>query len=220
TIALQHPALFRQLRETGERVTITLLPGNHDYDLACVPEYKGELAKYNVHLEPVVHITRELAGRTVWIEHGNQYDAFNRFPDFGNRYGLPPGSFITSGAVRAAGRSAERTQSKWLDDVESVYPNEDIPFWVLSNHFYKEMTPLLRWVLLPFLLLFTASAAVLALRAVERLGGVHTGLFEIDLRPILGFPGRIIDLVQFWKAVLLSLMGFLPGPTYLVGATR
>src|SRR5262249_45064728 len=45
TIALQHPALFRQLRETGERVTITLLPGNHDYDLACVPEYKGELAK-------------------------------------------------------------------------------------------------------------------------------------------------------------------------------
>ncbi|HEX4988205.1 MAG TPA: metallophosphoesterase [Candidatus Binatia bacterium] len=44
TIAAQHPALFRQFRETGERVKITLLPGNHDYDLACVPDYRAELA--------------------------------------------------------------------------------------------------------------------------------------------------------------------------------
>ncbi len=62
TIAAAHPALFRQLRETGARVTITLLPGNHDYDLACVPEYKAELARYNVRLEPVVHITRDDRG--------------------------------------------------------------------------------------------------------------------------------------------------------------
>src|SRR5215470_7785994 len=216
TIAAGHPALFRQLRETGARMKITLLPGNHDYDLACVPGYRAELAAYNVRLEPVVHITRELAGRRVWIEHGNQYDAFNRFPDFGNAYGLPLGYFITSGVVAAAGRCAERGRSRWLDDVESVYPNEDIPFWVLSNHFYKEMAPLLRWVLVPFLLLFTASAAVLALRAIERVGGVHTGLFEIDLGPILGFPGRIIDLVQFVNSVVILAMLILAVPLYFV----
>ena len=85
TIAATHPDLFRQLRETGERVTITLLPGNHDYDLACVPAYAAELARYNVRLEPGCHITRTIAGQTIWIEHGNQYDDFNRFPDFGNR---------------------------------------------------------------------------------------------------------------------------------------
>src|SRR6516162_504822 len=221
-IAAMCPALFRQFRETGEGVTITLLPGNHDYDLACVPEYRSELARYNVRLEPVVHITRSIAGHTVWIEHGNQYDDFNRFPDFGNRYGLPLGYFITSGVVAAAGRSAERSKAQWLDDVESVYPNEDIPFWVLSNHFYKEMTPFLRWGLLPFLLLFTASAVVLALRALERLGGVHTGLFEIDLRPILGFPGRIIDLVQFVNSVVILMMLILAVPLYFVmrGARR
>src|SRR5262245_55016517 len=215
-VAAQHPALFRQLRETGQRMRITLLPGNHDYDLACVPEYATELAGYNVRLEPVVYVTREIAGHRVWIEHGNQYDAFNRFPDFGNRYGLPLGYFITSGVVAAAGRRAERTRSKWLDDVESVYPNEDIPFWVLSNPFYKEMTPLLRWGLLPFLLLFTASALVFALRALERLGGVHTGLFEIDLRPTLGFPGRIIDLVQFVNSVVILMMLILAVPLYFV----
>ena len=74
TIAAAHPTLFRQLRETGARMTITLIPGNHDYDLACVPEYAAELARYNVRLEPVVSITRIVAGRKVWIEHGNQYD--------------------------------------------------------------------------------------------------------------------------------------------------
>ncbi len=52
----------RQLRDTDARVTITLLPGNHDYDLAFVPEYKAEFASHNVRLEPVVHITRAIRG--------------------------------------------------------------------------------------------------------------------------------------------------------------
>jgi len=216
TIAATHPDLFRQLRETGERVTITLLPGNHDYDLACVPAYRTELARYNIRLEPHVHITRTIAGRSVWIEHGNQYDDFNRFPDFGNRWALPLGYFVTRRVVAAAGQTAERTASKWLDDVESVYPNEDIPFWVLSNHFYKDMTPWLRWGLLPFLLLFTLSAAVFGLRALERLGGWHTGLFEIDLQPILGFPGRIIDLVQFVNSAVIATLLILAVPLYFL----
>jgi UDP-2,3-diacylglucosamine pyrophosphatase LpxH len=216
TIAAGHPDLFRQLRETGERVTITLLPGNHDYDLACVPAYRTELARYNVRLEPQVHITRTIAGRTVWIEHGNQYDDFNRFPDFGNRWALPLGYFITRGVVSAAGQSAERTTSKWLNDVESVYPNQDIPYWVLSNHFYKDLTPWLRWGIFPFLLLFTLSAAVFGLRALEQLGGWHTGLFEIDLRPILGFPGRIIDLVQFVNSTVIATLLVLAVPAYFL----
>jgi UDP-2,3-diacylglucosamine pyrophosphatase LpxH len=216
TIAAAHPALFHQLRETGARVTITLLPGNHDYDLACVPEYKAELARYNVRLEPMVHITRAIAGRTVWIEHGNQYDDFNRFPDFGNRYGLPLGYFITRGVVASAGRSAERTKAKWLDDVQSVYPNEDIPFWLLSSHFYKEMTPLLRWALLPFLLLFTASAVILGIRALERLGGRQGSMFDIDLQPILGFPGRIIDFVQFVNSTVIVTLLILAVPLYFL----
>ena len=216
TIASTHPALFRQLRETGERLQITLLPGNHDYDLACVPGYQAELARYNIRLEPVVSITRTIAGRTVWIEHGNQYDDFNRFPDFGNRWGLPLGYFITSGVVAAAGRSAARTKSKWLDDVQSVYPNEDIPFWVLSNHFYKEMTPLLRWGLFPFLLLFTLSAIVFGLRALGQLLGWDTSIFDMNLQPTLGFPGRIIDLVQFVNSTVIVTLLVLAIPMYFL----
>lgn len=216
TIAGQHPELFRQLRATGERVTITLLPGNHDYDLACVPEYAAELARYNVRLEPRVSVTRTVAGRTVWIEHGNQHDAFNRFPDFGNRWALPLGYFITTGIVAGAARTADRTKSKWLDDVESVYPNQDIPFWVISNHFYKDMAPWLRWAILPFLLLFTVSAGIFALRAAENLLGWQTGLFQMDLRPILGFPGRILDLVQFVNSAVIATLLVLAIPAWFI----
>jgi UDP-2,3-diacylglucosamine pyrophosphatase LpxH len=31
----QQPRLFEQFRKTGEKVPITLMPGNHDYELAC-----------------------------------------------------------------------------------------------------------------------------------------------------------------------------------------
>lgn len=216
TIAASHPELFAQLRATGERVRITLLPGNHDYDLACVPAYASELATFNVVLEPRVSVTRRIAGRTIWIEHGNQHDAFNAFPDFGNRFAQPLGYFITSGIVAAAGRGADRTSSKWLEDVESVQPNQDLPFWVISNHFYKDMAPWLRWAILPFLLLFTVSAGVFALRALEKVLGFQTGLFDLDLRPILGFPGRLLDLVQFVNSAVIATLLILAVPGFFL----
>ena len=51
-IARTHRELFEQFRETGRRIRITLVPGNHDYELACVPSYKDVLAGFNIRLEP------------------------------------------------------------------------------------------------------------------------------------------------------------------------
>ncbi|MFM7141929.1 MAG: metallophosphoesterase [Alphaproteobacteria bacterium] len=206
TIVANHPDLFRQMRETGEHCRITLLPGNHDYDLACVPAYADALALHGIRLEPVESLQRKVAGRTIWIEHGQQHDEFNRSPEFGNRWALPFGYWVTSGIVASAGKSAEGTRSRWLDDVESVQPNQDIPYWVLSNHFYKEITPWLRWGTLPFLLLFGLSAALFWLRAAERLTGYRSPIFEIDLQPLLGFPGRVLDFVQFVNSAVLATL--------------
>src|SRR5262249_62064756 len=82
--------------------------------------------------------------------------------------------------------------------------------------FYKDMTPLLRWGLLPFLLLFTTSAAIVAIRALERLAGRQTSMFDLDLQPILGFPGRIIDLVQFVNSTVIVTLLILAVPLYLI----
>jgi UDP-2,3-diacylglucosamine pyrophosphatase LpxH len=215
-IASTHQDLFAQFRETGRRMKITLLPGNHDYDLACVPSYKTELAQWNIVLEPVVHITREVAGRKIWIEHGNQHDAFNRFPDFGNPYGLPGGYFITTHTVAAAAESAARAESPWLNDVESVYPNEEIPAWIWSNYFYREMTPLLRWCLLPFLLLFSLSVVVFAGRGLERFGILRTRVFHTKLGERFGLKGRLIDWVFWVNGVVISFLLVMAIPGYLL----
>jgi UDP-2,3-diacylglucosamine pyrophosphatase LpxH len=215
-IASTHQDLFAQFRETGRRMKITLLPGNHDYELACEPSYKTELAQWNIVLEPVIHITREVAGRKIWIEHGNQHDAFNRFPDFGNPYGLPGGYFITTHTVTVAAESAARAQSPWLNDVESVYPNEEIPAWIWSNYFYREMTPLLRSCLLPFLLLFSLSVVVFAGRGLERFGILPTRVFHTKLSERFGLKGRLIDWVFWVNGVVISFLLVMAVPGYLL----
>ena len=61
----QQSRLFEQLKEAGSKIPITLMPGNHDYELACYPEFIDRLKEYNLNLVPDVSITRELAGRKI-----------------------------------------------------------------------------------------------------------------------------------------------------------
>jgi UDP-2,3-diacylglucosamine pyrophosphatase LpxH len=215
-IAKSHPELFEQFRETGRRIRITLVPGNHDYELACVLSYKDVLAAFNIHLEPETYIIREVAGRKLWIEHGNQRDAFNTFPDFGNRYGMPSGYFITASTVATAGRSAQRGRSPWLSDLESVYPNEEIPFWMWSNYFYKEMGPILRWCLVPFVVLFSVSVIIWIGQALEEAGILHTALFYVNPGKNFGVPGHLLDWVIWVDTTVISLLLILAIPLYLL----
>ena len=97
-----HARLFEQFRATGERVEITLIPGNHDYDLACYPGFVDRLAEYGIVLEPKVSITRELGGKKIRIEHGMQHDTSNHMPDFGNPHANPVGFFVTHSLVGTA----------------------------------------------------------------------------------------------------------------------
>ncbi len=86
-----YPELFEQLRTTGESVPITLMPGNHDNELAAYDEYVERLAQYNVTLVLAESITRPVGDRTIWFEHGHQQDPNNRLNDFGNPYETPIG---------------------------------------------------------------------------------------------------------------------------------
>jgi UDP-2,3-diacylglucosamine pyrophosphatase LpxH len=50
-IIKHHQLIFEQLKQTGEKIQITMMVGNHDYDLACDPFYKLKLAEYNILLD-------------------------------------------------------------------------------------------------------------------------------------------------------------------------
>ena len=147
-----HQAIFDQLKVIGARIKVTMMVGNHDYDLACDPAYVDKLRSYNIHLDTNLVLIRFVGDKKIWIEHGQQRDTFNAFPDYGNLHALPVGYFITETFVSGASRYSDFGRGGWLKDIRSVGTMQ-IPDWFLSNYFYREMSTTLRWLLLPFLLL-------------------------------------------------------------------
>ncbi len=209
----QQSRLFEQFKRTGAKVPITIMPGNHDYELACYPEFIGRLKDYNLNLVPEVSITREVAGRKIWIEHGQQHDERNRMPDFGNPYAEPLGYFVTAGIVGAAGRYSEFGRGNWLKDVQAVMPITDIPTWTISNYFYREMGPLLRLVLLPFLLLLGLGIIVVISWLVQTFGLIDFNpILDNPLTDDLGITGHVLRAVMWIEGaiVLLVLLAAIP----------
>ena len=125
-------------------------------------------------------------------------------PDFGNPYAQPIGYFITSNMVGGAGQLSRRGRYNWLKDIQSVYPTEDVPNWVWSNYFYREMAPWLRWITLPFLLLFGLTLFVLAGAALESLGVSDSNLFLNNrVFDALGIVGNAVQIVLTVNAAVL-----------------
>ncbi len=194
-IIASHFELFRQFQRTGSKIPITIIPGNHDHELATDPEFGNILRAYNIHLEPREYITREVAGRTLWIEHGHQRDASNRFDDFGNSACKPFGYYVTVNIISSAGQRVRNRHEKWLKDIESVYPTEHIPHWLFSNYFYREMSTYIRALGLPLLLLFCASAVMVIGALLEVFGVVSPGRFLSSFTRTLGVVGYPLDFL-------------------------
>jgi UDP-2,3-diacylglucosamine pyrophosphatase LpxH len=165
-----YPRLFAQLRATGEQIPITLVPGNHDHELAAYDEYVDRFAAYNVHLVQDQSITREVGGTLIYFEHGHQRDPNNRIDDWGDPSATPLGYYFNTIVTSRAGQLSDRGRYNWLKDIQAVTPTERVPVWILSKYFYREMNPLLRYAMLPFLLLFNVSAVVAVLAGLDLLG--------------------------------------------------
>jgi|GEM_PF-144775 len=212
-----YPELFEQLRATGEQVPTTVIPGNHDYELACHPQFVERLAEYNVSLEQEVVITREVADRVVWIEHGQQRDPNNRSPDFGNPYANPPGYHVNRHVTSKAGRLSKRGRFNWLKDIQSVTPMTRIPDWMISQYFYREMSPLLRYTAVPFLLLFQVSLLYLLAVALDVLGVWSLPAEAVSfVLTRLSIVGTLIDLVLVVNVVVIAILAFLAIPAFFL----
>lgn len=213
----QFPRIFEAFRSLGKTARITLIPGNHDYELACYDDCVEILKRYNVQLEQVTSIIREVGGKKIWIEHGMQRDPFNTMPQFGNPFAQPVGFYITTYFVGNAGLYSKLGRYNWLKDLQSVYPNELVPSWLLSNYFYKEMNPILRWLLLPFLLLFGLSVFVFAGAALEWLGITNTNIFlDNFIFSSLGLVGSLLQLFLIINAVLFVVALIVAVPLFLI----
>jgi UDP-2,3-diacylglucosamine pyrophosphatase LpxH len=202
-----YPRLFEQLRATGEAVPITLMPGNHDHELAAYDEFVDRFAEYNVDLVPEQSIERQVGDSVVHFEHGHQRDPNNRIEDWGNPHASPLGYYYNTLVTSRAGQLSDRGRYNWLKDVQAVTPTERMPVWLLSKYFYREMNPILRYALVPFLLLFNISA-VLAVLAGLSVTGIWTTPVDAATA-FLGQFGRAGTAVWFLLAVNVAVAGLL-----------
>src|ERR1700745_2854935 len=206
-IIAAHQAIFDQLHATGTRIKITMMVGNHDYDLACNAEFAAKLQRYNIHLDTSLVLIRPDSDKKMWIEHGQQRDEFNAFADYGSPYALPVGYFITQTFVSGASRHSDFGRGNWLKDIRSVGTMQ-IPDWVLSNYFYREMSTVLRWVLLPFLLLAGGTVGAIAGELLRMVGVFdYNILFHNPLMSRLGIIDNVLQVVIAINSVFLVLFG-------------
>ncbi|WP_227380477.1 metallophosphoesterase [Haladaptatus halobius] len=204
-----YPALFEQLRATGEIIPITLLPGNHDHELAAYDEYVERFAEYNVTLVQTESITRPVGDRAIHFEHGHQQDPNNRIEDWGNPNATPIGYYYNTLVTSRAGQLSDRGRGRynWLKDLQAVTPTERMPVWLLSKYFYREMNPLLRYALVPFLLLFNVSAVLAVLAGLDLIGVWSTPVEWTTA--FLGQFGTAGTVVWFLLAINVSVAGLL-----------
>ncbi len=212
-----YPELFEQFRATGETIDITLLPGNHDYELAAYEEFVDRFAEYNVALEQDPAISRPIGDRAIHFEHGHQRDDNNHIEDWGNPYVTPIGYYYTTQVISRAGKLSDRGKFNWLKDVQAVTPTERMPVWLVSKYFYREMNPLLRHSLLPFLLLFNISALLAVLVGLD-MAGIWTAPVDrvqsiFQLFGLAGTAAWIFLGANVAVAGLLLLVGI---PLYLL----
>lgn len=202
-----HTEIFEQLKLTGEHIQITMMVGNHDYDLACYTEFADKLAAYNIALDTSLFIIREINNRKIYVEHGQQIDPYNSAPEYGNINAQPPGYFITRTLVSGASKYSVFGASDWLKDIRSV-DVRSIPDWLISNYFYNEMNIFLRWLLLPFLLLLTITAIALVAQGLKFVGVFDVNyLLDNPFVRSLGIFGNVVGWI-IWASMLVWFFVF------------
>lgn len=213
----QYPKLFSQLEATGENVDVTLIPGNHDHELAAYPEHAERLAEYNVDVVREVSTRRQVGGCVVHFEHGNQQDPNNRIEDWGNRYVTPLGYYYNTHVTSRAGKLAKHGRFDWLSDVQAVTPTQRMPNWLASKYFYVEMHPLLRYSAVPFLLLFNVSLVLAILLGLD-----VTGVWSMpkdateSLFSLFGPTGEAAYLLLYVNVAVVTLLTLTAVPIALI----
>ena len=215
-IVKHHAEIFEQFRLTGERVKITMMVGNHDYDLACYPEFAAKLKNYNIALDTSFALVREIGNRKIWVEHGQQLDPYNAATEYGNIHALPSGYFITETFVSGASKYSVFGNRDWLRDIRSVDVRQ-IPDWLISNYFYREMNRFLRWLILPFLFLLTVTSLALFAQLLKFVGVFDINiLLENWLTRALGLYGDILRWIIAGSAAVWLFILAVAIPLYLL----
>jgi hypothetical protein len=160
--------------------TVLYLVGNHDstlaWDAAARKLVTDRFGVTDFALNARVRVERAGGGGEVVVvaEHGDALDRWNRRTDPFDPLDVPVGDHVVAEFVNRLEGASGRYPQLALDQVDNVRPGLLVPWWLVSNFFYKFMGRALRDFALPLVLLTIALNLVVGL--------------------LVGDPGRVAEL--------------------------
>jgi UDP-2,3-diacylglucosamine pyrophosphatase LpxH len=187
----EYQELFAALRRlaAGPDRRVVYLPGNHDAEAWWNREIHAELERAGLVHEFALSYSAAFEpgpDQVVYCEHGNQFDPTNTFRDYDDPLDTPLGDHIVTDFVRRLPPGWEAEGGN-LRDIARVFPLTAIPEWLAGRTYYVLVTQMVRWLLLPLVILY-------AVHALLRGGGSVDVLIEsgYDIGVLLGVFGLFV----------------------------
>jgi hypothetical protein len=195
----EYRELFAALRRfaTGQSRTVVYMPGNHDAEAWWNPEIRAELEGGGLVHEFALSYAASFESdpdRVVYCEHGNEFDPTNTIRDYDNPLDTPLGSHVVTDIL-------PRLPIGWafgggsLRDIHRVFPLPSIGEWLAVRLYYAVVTQMVRWLLLPLLVLYAAHALLEGGGSVDVLLelGYDIGVLLVVFGLFLLIAGRIVN---------------------------
>ena len=162
----EYVRMFEALRRfnEGEQKPVIYLPGNHDAEMWWNPEIRKTLRERGLvddfALSYLASIEAGGERRTIYCEHGNQYDPANTIEDYGDPLDTPLGHHVVTDFTRRIAPFGEVARGLDLSEIKNVYPLVEIPRWITSRYFYDAMGLVTGYLLLPLLVAYALYRGV------------------------------------------------------------
>lgn len=166
---------------------------------------------------------------TVYAEHGNEEDLQNAIGDYGHPLVAPVGTHVVTqfvNRIEPLGRYAEPDEATNLSDIDNIYPLEILPWWLLSQFFYRQVRRVAKYVVLPAAIILVLARFLnsvllwITFHRVEDLSAAtlarYFGFILLDVVVVLG----LVIVVLWWDFVRWRRRGGVDEPRQIVAATQ
>lgn len=219
---LEQPAnreLLARLRlvTASDRHQCIYLIGNHDSEVG----WNDDVRRYLLDAGLVNRIELAYAytyratdgnGCFVYAEHGNEYDGVNAVGDYRNPAVTPLGAHIVTDLVNylePLGRHASIDAPTSIADVDNIHPLGFIPWWLISTYFYSQVRRVVKYIVVPALVLYGFFHLLPVYLLLERYRGsvLARGLQSLPDAPfvfallVIAFDSSLLLIFLVWLLV-------------------
>jgi UDP-2,3-diacylglucosamine pyrophosphatase LpxH len=209
TLTIDRPEyqdLFAALKQfrAAEGKRVIYLPGNHDAESFWNKEIQKTLHERGLVDEFAYYYLASLTAdgerRTIYCEHGNQFDPENSVGNYHDPLDTPLGHHVVMDGTRRIAPFGEISPGLDLSEIKMVYPLVAIPAWVASRYFYNWAGKVARYLLAPLLLAYALYKVVAY--AIARATGDKVSLLFGSYRELPRVHQAFLDTGLFLLVVL------------------